>query len=767
MAKANIKKHNGEPAIVIDGKAFPPMTVIVRGGDMEYMKTLREKGIRIFYTPATTSWGFPSEDGKPDGITRSLNNIENILKAVPDAYVILRLNLNPSKDWINSHPEEQVLFNDGSRQPVILANDQGNFQVDGMVSFASQKWRDEGADGLKELLDAIKASPYADRVIGAFLCGGGTCEWYYPGEHRMKNLDKGIYADFSEPFRISYSNFLKNKYKTEENLRKVWKIPDATFENPKIPDLADREYITHAEEKILDAILNWESAGYTVGKTIDSDGRGETNLGVFLNAGSYMYCADFFAALNQATADTIIHFAKVCKEHSPDFLVGAFYGYFGCTDYYEASHCTGTMSILDSGYVDFLSGPGTYNNREPGGVVAQREMQDSLRIRNMLYICEDDVRTHLSTPAIQREQMHLYTPEDSVNTLKRDFARDICEELQGWWIEIGGSENNKGILNHPDILSLLKRQQEIGELAYSLDRTKKNEIAMIYDTHSVHMVSDYTDKMVLDYFRTSDIHRIGAPVDYYFHDDMANPDMLDYKLYVMLNSYCLTEEEREAVYAKARKNHATVLWMYAPGFIDPESEKALDVKNIEKTTGFKTKILDRTIFPRFKVDPDSHPATSLGYSDKIYGYIDRNVHSNIWTTYSELYTDFANPGFVIEEASDIEVLGRYCASGEIAYALKECDGFVSAYCCTQVLRSDLIASLAKYSGCHIFTTSEDVLYANENFVAIHASFSGKRTIDFKKACSPYELYEEKTYGENVLSFELDIKLGQTKMFLIK
>ena len=766
MAIATIKNHNGEPAIFIDGKAYPPMTVIVRGGDMEYMKTLREKGIRIFYTPAITSWGFPAEDGRPDGITKTLNNIENILKAVPDAYIILRLNLNPSKDWINSHPEEQVLFSDGSRQPVILANDQAHFQVDGMVSFASEKWRDEGAAALNELLDAIENSRYADHVVGAFLCGGGTSEWYYPGEHRMKNLEKGIYADFSEPFRKSYSAFLKNKYKTEENLRKAWKMPDATFEHPKIPDLSDREYITCAETKILDAILNWESAGYTVGKTIDSDGRGATNLGVFLNAENYMYCADFFAALNQATADTVNHFAKVCKEHSPNFLVGAFYGYYGCTDYYEASHCTGTLSLLDSGHIDFLSGPGTYNNREPGGVVAQREMQDSLRIRNMLYICEDDVRTHLSTPAIQREQMHLYTPEDSVNTLKRDFARDICEELQGWWIEIGGSENNKGILNHPDILSLLKRQQEIGELSYSLDRTKKNEIAMIYDTQSVHMVSDYTDRMVLDYFRTSDIHRIGAPVDYYFHDDMSNPNMPDYKLYVMLNSYCLTDKEREAIFAKARKNHATVLWLYAPGFINPDESRIMDIQNVSKTTGFKTKLLDRTIFPRFKVDPESHPATSLGYDDKIYGFIDRNVHSNIWTSYSELYTDFANPGFVIEESNDIQVLGRYCANGEIAYALKENDGFVSAYCCTQVIRSDLIASLAKYSGCHIYTTSEDVLYANENFVAIHASYSGKRTIHFKKPCSPYELYEEKYYGENVTSIELDMKLGQTKMFKV-
>ena len=60
-----------------------------------------------------------------------------------------------------------------------------------------------------------------------------------------------------------------------------------------------------------------------------------------------------------------------------------------------------------------------------------------------------------------------------------------------------------------------------------------------------------------------------------------------------------------------------------------------------------------------------------------------------------------------------------------------------------------------------------MLYANENFLAIHASYSGKRTINFKKPCSPFEVYEEKYYARNVESLELDMKLGETKMFLLK
>ena len=256
-------------------------------------------------------------------------------------------------------------------------------------------------------------------------------------------------------------------------------------------------------------------------------------------------------------------------------------------------------------------------------------------------------------------------------------------------------------------------------------------------------------------------------MDYYLHDDLNNPDMQDYKLYIMLNTYSLTDTEREAIFKKAARNHATVLWLYAPGFVNIDSKPVMDVSNIEKTTGMQAEIQTDTRFPWFKIDPAFHTAVSLADKDRKYGYIDRNIHSNVWVTKTELQPEFVNPFFAIKEDDDTIVLGRYCADLKPAFAMKEYNGFVSAYCCTQVLRSDVIASLAQYSGCHIYTYSEDVLYANENFIAIHASFSGKRRINFKKTCSPFEVYEKKYYGKNVDFIDVDMQLGETKMFYME
>lgn len=769
MPIARVERYHGEPAIMIDGKAYPPMTITVQIRDREYLKDLGEAGLKIYYIVANTPWNEPATDpdsSRPaqwlagnaepwqDGLTKTLADIEFLLDAVPDAYVILRLNVSPPAEWVNAHPEEMLTYSDGKPRPVICTS-VGREILDGMHSLCSEAWRRDGDKALDEYFEALEKSPHYDRIIGFFLCAGGTSEWYYPQD--LEPAD-GAYGDFSEPFRKEFERYLRAKYKTVEELRRVWGRPDASFEKPIIPTPADREFISRADEKIVKALRDWETEGRTIGLKLNMDAREEANLGVFLNANGYMHVADFFTAWHESTARTVIHFARTIKQHNPDLLVGAFYGSYGCTSYFDGSTCSGTPAILDSGFVDFLAAPGVYNNREPGGIVAQREMQDSFRLRNQIYICEDDSRTHRCKPWMQRDAMALYSVEDSITTLKRDFARNICEDIQGWWFDMGGDW-----YKDPDILALFSRQKEIADFAFSLDRTKKNEIALIYDTESVHYVSQVTSRLVTDFFRTSDLGRIGAPVDYYFHNDMARADMPDYKLYVMLNLYYLTDEEREAIHAKARKNNAVVLWLYAPGFINPGASRVMDPANIEKTVGMKLGLIDKTFFPHFRVDPSSHPALRLASGSRRYGYIDRDVHSNIWIDATVLPPVYCNPGFYIDDP-DATVLGRYCHNGTPAMAMTEKDGFTSIYCATQVLRSDMLASIASYAGCHLFMHQDDVLYANENFVAVHAKDDGKRVVYFKKPCSPFEVYEKKFYGKNVTQIEFDMKLGETKMF---
>lgn len=767
MSYAEVKKVNGSPALVIDGKTYPPMAVTARLERPEYIRELGNAGIKVFFLMTNTDWLRPGKDytdengekqHEPSGMEAFIQNAEVLLKEVPDAYIIVRVGLHPPVEWMEENQDELITYQDGSHEPSILVSEVHRDEVPGMYVFASEKWQQAAQKALMEFCDKVDTLWFRDRVIGYFLAAGGTSEWY--PVNAICDRRKGKYGDFSPAFLKAYERFLRARYGTEEALRNAWKKEDASFEHPIIPNIDEQAHI-FVENGIMDAMKYYESADRIIGKNINMDGEKSANLGVFLNMNDYRYVADFYDALHQATAEAIIFFAKTLKTRYTGKIVGAFYGSYGCTDFYNSTTTTSTIPILDCGYVDFLAAPGVYNNREPGGSVAQREMQDSFRLRGRMFVAEEDSRTHLEDH-FYRDAMGLYDIRDSIVTLKRDFARILTDDIYAWWFD---QHEHGGRYMHPEIYQLFKRQKEIAEFSYTLDRCKKNEIAVIYDQESCHTVSMYTNTLMLDYYRTSDLPKLGASVDYYFHNDMAREDMPDYKFYIMLNLFQISDAEKEAIIQKARKNHAVVLWIYAPGFINPDQEVVMSEQNIEKLTGFHVECLDHTCSPRFKITNLEHPAVRYAVEDRRYGYIDRDVHSNVWLE-NVILPAYMNPGFYIKDDSAV-ILGTYCEMGLPAYGLKEMDGWTSVYCAPQIVRSELLASLAEYAGCHLYNLDDDVLYANQNFVTIHASYKGKHTIVFKEPVSPYEVYEKRYYGHNITKLELEMRIGDTKMFSLK
>ncbi len=760
---AKIEYYHGEPAIMVDGVPYPPMTITTEIRDPDYLRRLGEAGIKLFYVIADMRWNRPGDASfvaperkwawfitpnmALDGLTETLADMKLLLENVPDAYIFLRLNVSPSREWVNSHPEEQVKYSDGKPHPTILTNASRYEPVDGMHSMCSELWRKEASEAIREYFDEITKHEEFSRVIGFFLCAGGTSEWYYPLGMQIGEA----YGDLSEPFRRHYSRFLRERYGTEEKLRAAWKREDATFDKPHIPTSEERIHAHRIDSQIIELMKN----SMTQEKV---ELRDKHHDGVFLNAAENRAVADFYDALHAGTADSVVHFAKVLKERFPELLVGAFYGAWGCTDYYESGTASGTLRILDSGYVDFLAAPGVYDNREPGGVTAQRCMQDSFRLRCQMFVAEDDIRTHLTRPDFQREASRVFEPRDTITVMKRDFARDLCEDIQAWWFDMGGDWYASD-----EIMSLFKRQQEIAKLAYSLDRTKQNDIALIYHAGSLHYVSQRINKSVLDQYRTAELCRIGAPVDYYFLEDMARENMRDYKLYVMLNSYALTDSERELVTAKARKNHATVLWLYGAGFIDPSSSEVISDSNISRTVGMEITHDSGIHTPYFRLERTESPLLEGAPRSKLYGYIDRDIHSNIWIGQAQQGPQYLCPRFTAE-CEDATVLGRFCSDGAAALAAKELDGYRSVWCATPTVQAELLRSIARSAGAHIFSYGEDVIYANESFVAIHAATEGKKRLYLKRKSTPYEVYERRIYGRDVDVIETQMELGETKMW---
>ncbi len=748
---AEIRNYNGRPAIFLGGKPYPPMMATIRTNDREklvldkeYYRQLGATGIKIYFLICDTVWL------KPNALELFREEAEALLEAVPDAYIIPRIGMHPTNEWIASHPTEQLTYSDGSRPPVHLFSESYETDLPAHYSLCSNEWRRDAGKALAETWELLMKLPYADRIVGCFLAAGGTSEWYY----MFPVCRSGLTLDHSESFRRQFSSYLTAKYGSDETLRAHWNDPEATLDDPPIPE-ADAHYFA----KLCDCeAANPREKMLSNAPVPPPYGNG-TNIGSFIDLNKREDVFDFYRAWHQGTAESVLAFANVIKSLTPDRLVGAFYGSWGCTGYLDSGTCGGTMKLLDSSAVDFLAAPGVYENRQPGGFVGQREMFDSFAVRNKIYIIEDDTRTHMENRYYQN-QYGMFELQDSVDVMKREFGRTICEDVQAWWFDqlLGGRR-----YKHPELYKLIARQQEIAKEAYETDRRKVSEIAFIFDEESGQVVSQQSTEELVEVLRNQEIAHIGAPVDQYFHNDLTNPAVPAYKMYVFVNTIVLNDEERKIIREKLKREGAVAVWLYGAGFANPDASVRMDTANIAGLTGFDTKMKVERFDAKFRVNGEEHALTEGVDRRFVYGSEDRKRRICVGHKETAGNDSYLYPLFYPDDP-DMTVLARFLTSGVPSIAVKEEDGFTSVFYGAKSIRSDLLRAFARYAGCHIYSDSEDVLFANRRYVTFHCSARGEKTIRFREACTPVEVYENRAYGENVTEITFHAELGETKMF---
>lgn len=735
--KAKVENYNGSPAIMIDGVAYPPMMATIRTNqwgevklDKEYYKRLGESGVRIFFLICDTEWLVA------DGFEKFREEAEALLEVVPEAFIIPRIGLHPPVEWAESHPDDMMQYSDGQNRPIKLITESYTAMYPGMYSLSSDNWRQDAGIALEALLDKMDALPYADRIIGYFLAAGQTSEWY----HKMDfSLRKGsdVYYDISPAFRKEFGRYLDMKY-------------GKGVKEPEIPDASSRFYQYTVDDEVA------KNAKGLAASPVPAPPYNGTNVGCFLDVDKHMHTADFVYAWHWGVAQSILYFADLIKKRNADKLVGSFYG--AMSMFHDSGNVLATQEIISSGKVDFLAAPGCYENRQPGGYTGQREIPDSFRIHNTIFISEDDTRTHAENSNFA-DFYGVFDEEDTVNVMKRDFGRNICEDLQSWWFD---QHHGGGRYKSEVCYELIKKQQKIAKYAYSLDRNKGNEIACFYDAESIAVSSHQTCTETIKVMKNYVMNCFGAPFDQYFLDDI---DLIpDYKLYIFVNAYMLSDEKREKIRQKLSRNHAVALWMYAPGLINPDKEQKIDVKHMEALTGIRLDMRKEKYLAGFKLCDMTHPLTKKLEKGHIYGRIDWPLHYN-QSAYQEHTTQSYLYPLIYADDPEAMVLGRFCGPKLPAFAVKECEGYTSVFCGSKIIQSDILREIARMAGCHIYSEENDVLYANKNFVTVHAAKAGKKKIFLREKCYPYELYEERFYAHGDV-IELELAEGETRMFAL-
>jgi len=745
---AEIRTELGISTLYVDGQPVMPMSFCSRNNtDERYLKSLLDAGIKVHFPVCDTEWK------DPRGFEKLSLLAHRILKYDPQAVLILRLSLDPPDWWLEENLDECTRFENGEVKMIIdkkIGRTYDPRLTDNLkFSLASLRWQQEAERALENFVLKVGASDFGRRVAGYFFTASETEEWYYTVRY-----DRRYHVhDFSPPMLAYFKDFLRRKYKTDRALAAAWNNEVRDFESVRIPQLQERTLYTGVGEILL--------------ARFDS----RSHFGTLANPGFSEFESDYYRAVNQSVADAIIRFSKKVKELSDGrLLTGVFYGALCCVVYHEMGVSAAAHKIQDSGVVDICCSPATYFNRAVGGQATTRSPFSSYNLRRMLWLTEEDTRTHLCDFGNWVRYSQAADAWESCAMIKRDMAKILTQHHWAWWFENSRADR---WYDSPEIISTFKRIQELFEASRRMRKAreeKRAEIAMLASEPSIYYTDHESLRDMLMWQRELEFERIGAPYDYYYVRDLAHPDMPDYKLYVFLNAVSLGDAGRRAIREKVAAGGATALWLYAPGLINPDAGPKLAVSHMEELTGFDFDFKRGNFRPRIVINDPRHPLVRSLPRDKYFGRPTRAMFGSFETRYKghllELTASLTDPLFYLADST--QAAGAIFA-GENLPAIGETEraGYRSIYLGAKYAQAEFLRAAAVRAGVHIYCDSDDIFYADNDFAVIHAAKGGVKTLRFPQQVDLYEVFENKFYGRGVREISFPMEFGQTRVFCLQ
>ncbi len=647
--------------------------------------------------------------------------LDAVLKDNPDIYYIPRIKLNVPLDWGKDNPEDVFVYFEGPREVEeirrLVGTEKHDFigyesetgyytaggwkddrpNVGGLISnqsFSSKKWLHDAGETLRRLIQHLEQGPYGKQILAyhiAYGASGETCLW-----GRCSNK----FGDYGIANRKAFFDWGLKQYGSLEKLREAWNLPELDRDNAEPPPPERRQ--------------NKSANLHDFFRTDDS------------------ICVDYDRFTTEINVGAIEQLGRLVKEHTSGKPVGCFYGYFLECDNAAYTGWLGYERILNSPYIDFLAAPKSYYRSVPGEPGGELGPAQSIN-RRKLWMDELDNRTHLCVSA----EKQCGNMNETRTVMWREFAKNLAHGSGFWWMDLGG-----GWFDDPEILREVAVIEKTAAKLRSSQGKSIAEILLVVDEESIyHTVCNgsFHVPMMMDTIRNASL--CGAPVDTYRLNDLETLDLSQYRLFIFLNTFKLLPEQWRRIEPRIPK-HATLLWNYAPGAMNPN----FSIDNIGKITGMKVR--ERTLVLRPQLLPE--PGSCLDGTEQMQ---------------SGTNTDVDYPLLEVVKSDKIRVLARY-EDGAIAVASGQCDERNVVYSALPLFGPEHLHRIAALAGCHLYMSANCTVYADSRFIGIFPKgdlHNGK--LEFKHEVSLESAVTERREIA-VKSVALNLKAKEMEFFVI-
>ena len=404
--------------------------------------------------------------------------------------------------------------------------------------------------------------------------------------------------------------------------------------------------------------------------------------------------------------------------------------------------------LLKSPNLDFFLSPIDYRHRSIGAPSSDMKPYGAIRANGKLALSEDDTRTNLTAATIFDQTVNM---EQTLAVLKRNHGVALTRGMVLNHLPlVGGSE-----LDAPEIRELFSQSMQAGQMMLEENVSPKAEIAVVLDEEALAYVVptlqqiyvpdttryhyDPSNGKLVDVVRgvqplTGELlgdqqialSQCGAPVDWMMLQDPRS--LADYKLVIFAGAFLDSPQLREALDV-VRTNDATTLVLYGAGFL---SKAGIDVEGMSELLGIH---LRETPSGSLRVKFSKDRESGVDYP--------------------------AQPRFAVSE-ENAEVLARYADDDAVASARK---GKVIFYGGV-ALDAPFLREVARSAGVHIYTETDDNFFAGGNFLCIHATSTGDKTIRLPHRTDAVEIYTGEILGRDTDCLVFPMKVFETKVIVL-
>lgn len=534
--ECRLAHENGNTFLVLDGAPIPYKAY---RGSYDY-KLMGEHGANLIITHDHGStlyvrkpWDKEASLGNGQfDFQRVEDNLLRIHAADPKLRVILRVGCDPDHAWLDAHPENILVNEQGVRGISRGGSFMGFISGHQVNTEAQERWAWTYASeecqqyiiaGMNALTSFLKNSP-AGKIIAGFCLGGGHdgqfVQWKYGDP-------EAGHADYSASYQVALRAWLAEKYGNDAALQDAWGDPDVTLQNACV--------FTGAE---------WRSKQY-----FNSDKGLDRKI---------VDCRTF---LSISTARMLRRFGQTLKDGMGRPCVVQ--TWYSSPVWRQTSRLA--LSELAKGGIDIVAQVTDYAPprlpRAPGG--AANFSIAAAELRNLLYVQELDHRTW-------RTQMiggWAYTayPKDAAEfrtQILRDAGATLASGGKGfYYYDMFGSW-----YHDPEAMEIIRATYHMVDWAASQrGKVPRTEIAVFMDEPDrLHYEGAANGGTAMKSLRTC-----GLTPDIFMLEDILNPALPEYKLYLFFSPLTIRPEQIAAIQQKACQPGKVVMLIGPAGICGP------------------------------------------------------------------------------------------------------------------------------------------------------------------------------------------------------